>query len=212
MKVSKTSASVSFARMWSWLVARELEVVARGLHARLEPVALLGVLELRELDADGAAVGLLEARHDLAQRQRCAIALKGDRRGRRRPGRRSLEAELAGDRAVRAAAREDVERVEIREEVAAHAVRVDHRGHAALELGRETTRRGDARRRAARRQRLLVEAVEVLAPGLAHGGGVRAVLEVQLFDEALVDAEILAHGWLLPLRRPLTSRPSGPAS
>ena len=52
------------------LVAAELDAVERALHAALQPAALLGILDERELGADGAAVGLLQARHDVRQRQR----------------------------------------------------------------------------------------------------------------------------------------------
>ena len=49
------------------LLLGEGQPVPRGLHALLEPVALLGILDGGVLDADGAAVRLLQGAEDLAQ-------------------------------------------------------------------------------------------------------------------------------------------------
>ena len=46
----------------------ELRPVARGLHARLEPLALARIGDVHELGAERAAVGLAQRVHELAQR------------------------------------------------------------------------------------------------------------------------------------------------
>ncbi len=111
----------------------ERRVVTRGLHAVLKPEARFGLLDLRELDADGGAVRLAQVGDDLAQGRPLGEAAH--------PGRgeglvevRVCQSEVRelelGVRLGRIA-----ERVDVREEVAADAVGVDELGDAALELG-----------------------------------------------------------------------------
>ena len=62
-----------------------------------------------------------------------------------------------------------------------------------LEPPRHARSEHRTRGRAARRERILVERVEEDPPLLRHGGGVLAVLEVELLDETLIDAEVVMH-------------------
>ena len=114
------------------LAASRAGVVARGLHALLQPVLPLGLRDVHVLDADRAAVGLAQDLDDLAQRH--AVAGRRGRpsrtrgRGPRSSGRRSPGS------SSRCGARFDVERVEVGDQVAAHAVGVDELQHPRLLL------------------------------------------------------------------------------
>ena len=52
----------------------QLDAVLGALHARLQPLAHLQVVDVHELHADGAAVGRLQPAQDLAQGQHVAGA------------------------------------------------------------------------------------------------------------------------------------------
>ena len=64
---SKPSASVSCSRISRLSSAVEFEQAARTLDPGLDPGLLLRVLDVHELDADRAGVGLAQDLHDLAQ-------------------------------------------------------------------------------------------------------------------------------------------------
>ena len=112
----------------------ELRAVARRLHRVLEPLACVGLLDVRELDADRSAVRLGEVRDDLAERGAAGEATDADRReldvvvGLGQPEVRQLE--LGGGLGRRA------ERIDLREQMTAHAVRVHELVDAAGERGR----------------------------------------------------------------------------
>ena len=135
MNCSKISASVSFVRMRSSSVSVERRVVARRLHALLQPLARLGLLDVRELDADRRAVRLAQVRDDLrgASRARAGRSCRRSRtscrgRPRVRPKFASSSSRWRDGRVL--------ERVDVGEEVTADAVRVDELRDAALQLGR----------------------------------------------------------------------------
>ena len=113
------------------LLAGQRRRVLRGLHALLQPALDGGILAVHVLDADGAAVGPAQAGEDLAQRHLALAA--GEVAGREglveiRVG----EAEML-DLQLRRRRLEEPERVQIGEEVAADAVRVDQLGDLLLE-------------------------------------------------------------------------------
>ena len=118
--VSKASAALSRRRMRSCSSRSMLRV--RTLDALLDPLALLGVLDVHVLDADGAAVRVAQHAEDVAQ--------LGDRLAAEAAG-----GELAVEVPQRQPVRDDVEvgvlalavlqRVGVGHEVAAHPVGVD---------------------------------------------------------------------------------------
>ena len=173
-------------------VGLERHAIARPLHPLLEPAAQVGVVHVRELDAERAAVGLLEPRDEPAQRQVPAALRVGagpvEVRLREPERRRREPLGAAGER----------ERVEVGAQVAVLAVRRDQPVDLGLEGGvrgrgrcrrgvrapvrtprRERLRRGRGARRA--RQRL-----EVPPPALVHRAGIGEPLVVQVLDEAQV--------------------------
>ena len=119
-KVSNASAALSRRRIRSCSAA--LGARLRPLDPRLDPLALLGVLDVHVLDADGAAVRVAQDPEDVAQ--------LGDRRAAEAAG-----GELAVEVPQRQAVPGHVEvgvpalavlqRVGVGHQVAAHAVRVD---------------------------------------------------------------------------------------
>ena len=115
------------------LLARRVErrVVARRLHAMLQPLLALGVGDVHVLDADRAAVGLAQDVEDLAQG---GAVLAGEPAGHelavevpeREPVGRRVEVAVRRPMAV--------ERVEVGHQVPAHAVVVDQLQHLRLLL------------------------------------------------------------------------------
>ncbi len=107
------------------LLARGIErrVVARRLHPVLQPLLALGVGDVHVLDADRAAVRLAQHVEDLAQRRAVPLALEtaGHELAVEVPEREAVGGGV--EVAVRGAVA--VERVEVRDQVAAHAVVVD---------------------------------------------------------------------------------------
>ena len=95
----------------------------------LQPVAHLGLFDVRELDADGRAVGLREVRDDLAERRALRQAAHpdvgedGSRSASLRPKFSSSSSGVEGPSP--GGLRGLAERIEVGEEVAADAVRVD---------------------------------------------------------------------------------------
>src|SRR5207253_5222084 len=113
------------------LLAREGRRVLRRLHALLQPPLDGRILAVHVLDADGAAVGPLEVREDLAKGH---LALAG---GEVTGGERLVQlligkAEVL-DLQLGRRWLEQAERIEIREEVAADAVGVDELSDLLLE-------------------------------------------------------------------------------
>ena len=110
------------------LLARRLLV--RLLDALLDPAALLGVLDVHVLDADGAAVGVAQDAEDAAQLHEPAVAAEGAggelavEVPQRQPVRLDLE--------VGVAALLVLQRVGVGHHVAAHAVGVDQLEDAGL--------------------------------------------------------------------------------
>ena len=178
---SKLSASTSFFRMRRRSSAVEDRAVARRLHAVDEPLLLRGILVVHELGADLSAVRLAQDLEDLAQRGPVAAAeAVRDERPVEVPQREAVRGRVeVGVVRHRVAA----ERVQVRHEVAAHAVRVDELQDARLLLdGLEApAARGERRRR-------------VLLP--AH----RPVRHLQVREDALVEA-VAAEEEILERRR-----------
>ncbi len=175
------------------LVAAQIEAVVARLHPLAQPDARVAVLDVAELDADRAAVGLFEAVHHVAQ------ALRGgaghvDRRH-HHVGVGVGEAE-GGEVELVMLARRRAEGVDVRVQVAAHAIRVQqlvdarlHRGLGELRLaaapgraeGEAGVRRrhdGDARLEGAldRRMRLGAVAGAAVGPVGSVGTVLRPVL------------------------------------
>ena len=132
MNCSKISASVSSREDAELSRRARARAVLRRLHPLLEPARCSRVLDVHELDADRAAVGL--------RWRRCTIS--------RRVSSRDPAAEVAGGeglvevalgepevRELSSARRrpEQAERIEVREEVTADAVGVDQLGDALLQ-------------------------------------------------------------------------------
>ena len=68
-KRSKPSASISCSRISRLLLGGRPRQVVDALHALLDPGLLVGILDVHELDADRAAVGLAQDLDDLAERR-----------------------------------------------------------------------------------------------------------------------------------------------
>jgi hypothetical protein len=146
-------------------------LVLAALHARLQPGPLLEVLDVPVLDADVAAVGVLQARPDLAQRRLSA----GHQHAGVEPAVHVLlaQAEVRGLEAGGGDVSRARERVERRRHVAVQAVALDQLVDAGLQvvlLGAAGARRG-------RRRLALVLALEVAEDGQPVGvDGVRVPL------------------------------------
>ena len=129
------------------LLATEVDVVSGQLHAVAEPIARLPVLEEGELDADRSRVRVFQACQNRAQRfvrRPCQVARREDgvRVDMGEPV--ALQNELFSGRLTMQA-----QRIQVGEEMTAHAVRVDQRGETGLQLvgceqlGRRRERRAD---------------------------------------------------------------------
>ena len=110
----------------------ELDLVPGRLHALLQPAADDRVLAVHELGADGAAIGPLESRDDLAQgqRRRTHVEVAG---GEQLVQVLAGQAEVLGLQLGRRRL-EQAERIDVGEQVAADPVRVDQLGHRLLLL------------------------------------------------------------------------------
>jgi hypothetical protein len=115
------------------LGALERRVVARRLHALLQPQARLRLFDLRELDADRRAVRLVEVLDDLAEGR--ALGKAAHARGRESFVEVVFAQTEVGELELWVGEGGGAQRVEVGEEVAAHAIRVDELRDAALELG-----------------------------------------------------------------------------
>jgi hypothetical protein len=198
------------------LVVRERRAVSARLHLGLEPLAGFDVLDVTELDADGAPVGLAEVRDDRPERRVGRHSRDADR-GERLVELRGREIEPVEVELVARLGRR-AERVEVRVHVPARAVRVHELEDAALErrcVEEILARHGGRRRRDARgRGRPVACAVRgaVGAIDLGEEGSpllvdrLRAlkIAGVKLFYDAGVDTELLEHlvdPWVMALPR-----------
>ena len=124
-KVSKASASLSLPRMRSCSSCEGFSYLL--LEPVLEPLALLGILDVHVLDADRAAVRVAQHAEDLAQQRRALAAeAAGDELAVEVPEGEAVAADLE----VGVGALLVLERVDVGHQVAAHAEGVDQLLHA----------------------------------------------------------------------------------
>ena len=213
------------------VVGREARLGAHRLQALLDPAFLDAAADVHVLDAQRAAVGLLQPADDLAQRRLLRPHQGGGIEHRAHVGVGQVVVARLEFRDVRLLLAP--ERIEIGEQAAAETVlgdQLDHRDLLAVKRGRGRQRPRGARPgslregihhrsvghvlgRGARQQ---LQLVEVAAPFLRHAGRIFQVLLVQLLDERGVPPEqirvvkkLLHHGgYLCPIG--FTSRRTAP--
>ena len=119
----RSKASAAFRRSRMWRCSTGSRVLSHALGVLLDPPLLLGVLDVHVLDAQGAAVGVAQDVERLAQGERVAA---------RQPVDHELAVEVpqrepVGGRVELGVQRARLgrERVEVRDQMAAHPVHVD---------------------------------------------------------------------------------------
>ena len=175
----------------------QVEAVRRGLHALAEPRAHVELLDVHELHADGAAVGLVEPRDDLPHRRFGPEAAQVAARD------AAVQVGVGDAEAVRGEVargqRQQAERIERRPEVAAEPVGLDQLVDPLREVG--VLRRRHVAVGVAVGGRFVPAAlggagVEDPAPALTDEGRVLLVPEEELLDERLVEAKVLVHAMI----------------